>query len=117
MPFLIRLAYDMEAILAPDHARGCWPLIHNVPTGILNSSATSLPFGTSAWIKQQAKKLDFDLAIHPRGRPKRPANREECHKFSDLFFFFGMAPHVNIMYYLHAEFVPMSQIEQKEGLL
>ena len=35
---------------------------------IRRSSATGLPYGSEAWVKRLAKKLDLDLAIRPRGR-------------------------------------------------
>jgi hypothetical protein len=38
---------------------------------IRRSSATGLPYGDAAWIKRLAKRLDLDLAIRPRGRPRK----------------------------------------------
>jgi putative transposase len=38
---------------------------------IRRSSATGLPFGKEAWVSRLAKKLDLDLTIRPRGRPRK----------------------------------------------
>ena len=38
---------------------------------IRRSSATGLPYGADAWVARLAQKLDLDLAIRPRGRPKK----------------------------------------------
>ncbi len=38
---------------------------------IRRSSATGLPYGDKAWVKRLAKRLDLDLAIRPRGRPRK----------------------------------------------
>ena len=38
---------------------------------IRRSSATGLPYGDAAWVKRLAKRLDLDLAIRPRGRPRK----------------------------------------------
>jgi putative transposase len=38
---------------------------------IRRSSATGLPFGSAAWVKRLARKLDLDLEIRPRGRPRK----------------------------------------------
>ena len=38
---------------------------------IRRCSATGLPYGSEAWVKRLAKKLDLDLAIRPRGRPRK----------------------------------------------
>ena len=37
---------------------------------IRRSSATGLPYGTPSWVKRLEKKLDLDLTIRPRGRPR-----------------------------------------------
>ena len=40
---------------------------------IRRSSATGLPYGSVSWVERLAKKLNLDLTIRPRGRPrKRP---------------------------------------------
>lgn len=38
---------------------------------IRRSSARGLPYGDAAWVKRLAKRLDLDLAIRPRGRPRK----------------------------------------------
>ena len=38
---------------------------------IRRSSATGLPLGNPAWVKRLAKRLDLDLTIRPRGRPRK----------------------------------------------
>ena len=35
------------------------------------SSATGLPYGSPDWVKRLAKRLGLDLAIRPRGRPRK----------------------------------------------
>ncbi len=40
---------------------------------IRRSSATGLPYGDAAWVKRLAKRLDLDLIIRPRGRPRKDA--------------------------------------------
>ena len=39
---------------------------------IRRSGATGLPFGSPDWVKRLAKRLDLDLTIRPRGRPRKP---------------------------------------------
>ena len=38
---------------------------------IRRSSATGLPYGDPAWVTELAKRLDLDLTIRPRGRPRK----------------------------------------------
>ena len=38
---------------------------------IRRSAATGLPYGSEAWVKRLAAKLDLDLTIRPRGRPRK----------------------------------------------
>jgi putative transposase len=38
---------------------------------IRRSSATGLPYGDPTWVKRLAKRLDLDLTIRPRGRPRK----------------------------------------------
>jgi putative transposase len=47
------------------------PLDEAVLARIRRSNATGLPYGEESWIARLAKKLDLDLAIRPRGRPKK----------------------------------------------
>jgi REP-associated tyrosine transposase len=38
---------------------------------IRRTSATGLPFGDAAWVKRLARRLELDLTIRPRGRPRK----------------------------------------------
>lgn len=38
---------------------------------IRRSNATGLPYGDPAWVKRLAKRLELDLTIRPRGRPRK----------------------------------------------
>jgi putative transposase len=38
---------------------------------IRRSSASGLPYGDKAWVKRLAKRLELDLVIRPRGRPRK----------------------------------------------
>jgi putative transposase len=40
---------------------------------IRRSTATGLPYGDERWVNRLAKKLNLDLAIRPRGRPRKQA--------------------------------------------
>jgi len=51
--------------------------VHQTPpeaelSAIVRSIETGLPLGEANWIKRLAKRLDIDLTIRPRGRPKKP---------------------------------------------
>lgn len=39
-------------------------------TAIRRSNETGLPYGDGVWVQRLAKKLDLDLTIRPRGRPR-----------------------------------------------
>ena len=43
---------------------------------IRRSSATGLPYGKEAWVERLAKKLDLDLVIRSRGRPRKAQQSE-----------------------------------------
>jgi putative transposase len=49
------------------------PIADEALAAIRRSTATGLPYGEGAWIKRLAKKLDLDLTIRPRGRPRKQA--------------------------------------------
>jgi len=49
------------------------PLEEATLARIRRSNATGLPYGDDRWIKRLAKKLDLDLTIRPRGRPRKQA--------------------------------------------
>ena len=47
------------------------PIVEAQLAAIRRSCATGLPYGTSAWVKRLANRLDLDLTIRPRGRPRK----------------------------------------------
>ncbi|MGH9447857.1 MAG: transposase [Terriglobia bacterium] len=47
------------------------PIEERVLAAIRRSSATGLPYGGDDWVKSLAKKLNLDLTIRPRGRPRK----------------------------------------------
>jgi putative transposase len=47
------------------------PLEEAALASIRRSTASGLPYGDEAWVKRLAKKLDLDLTIRPRGRPRK----------------------------------------------
>ena len=53
------------------------PLEEAALAAIRRSTATGLPYGDEVWVKRLAKKLDLDLMIRPRGRPRNESNSEK----------------------------------------
>jgi putative transposase len=47
------------------------PMDEAVLDAIRRSNATGLPYGDEAWTRRLAKRLDLDLTIRPRGRPRK----------------------------------------------
>jgi REP-associated tyrosine transposase len=47
------------------------PLDEATLAAVRRSSATGLPYGDEAWVKRLSKKLELDLTIRPRGRPRK----------------------------------------------
>ena len=47
---------------------------------IARSMENGLPYGSEDWIKALGRKLQLDLTIRPRGRPRKSANRKTTHK-------------------------------------
>ena len=47
------------------------PIEEQTLAAIRRASATGLPYGDERWVKKLAKKLQLDLAIRPRGRPRK----------------------------------------------
>jgi putative transposase len=47
------------------------PLADEELAAIRRSSAAGLPYGDAAWIKRLARRLDLDMTIRPRGRPRK----------------------------------------------
>lgn len=43
---------------------------------IRRSVATGLPYGSREWVQRLSKRLDLDLTIRPRGRPRKAAGGE-----------------------------------------
>ena len=50
------------------------PLEEAALDGIRRSNATGLPYGNAPWVKRLAKRLNLDLTIRPRGRPRKTAS-------------------------------------------
>lgn len=53
------------------------PLEEAALTAIRRSNETGLPYGDGACVQRLAKKLDLDLTIRPRGRPRKVADPTE----------------------------------------
>jgi putative transposase len=51
------------------------PMNEAALTRIRRSSATGLPYGSDAWLKRLSNKLQLDLTIRPRGRPRKEPDR------------------------------------------
>jgi putative transposase len=47
------------------------PIEDETLQAIRRSATAGLPYGDQAWVKRLAKKLDLDLSIRPRGRPRK----------------------------------------------
>jgi len=47
---------------------------------IRRSNAAGLSFGDERWVKRLAKRLDLDLTIRPRGRPRKQWPAPEWHE-------------------------------------
>jgi putative transposase len=47
------------------------PMEEGTLAEIRRSSATGLPYGDDTWVKRLAKRLNLDLTIRPRGRPRK----------------------------------------------
>ena len=47
------------------------PLDGKTLAAIQRSTATGLPFGERKWVERLAGKLQLDLTIRPRGRPRK----------------------------------------------
>ena len=69
-------AYDALAVRSAVCRRRWSAYVHQRPSddelaAIRRSNEAGLPFGESAWVQRLAKRLDLDLTIRPRGRPKK----------------------------------------------
>ena len=49
-------------------------------SAIRRSNETGLPFGKPNWVKRLARRLNLDLTIRPRGRPKKHVNSSNAKK-------------------------------------
>jgi putative transposase len=70
------ITYDELSPLAKVRCRKWAEMVHRpIDEAVLNairrSNATGLPYGDEAWTKRLAKRLDLDLTIRPRGRPRK----------------------------------------------
>jgi hypothetical protein len=54
------------------------PLEEPTLAAIRRSNGTGLPYGDPAWVERLAKKLNLDLAIRPRGRPRKTETGQEA---------------------------------------
>jgi len=74
-----RLVLYEELSPTPSVRRRKWaekvhrPLEEQALKAIRRASATGLPYGNPAWVERLAKRLDLDLTIRPRGRPRKAA--------------------------------------------
>jgi putative transposase len=50
------------------------PLAEQTLSSIRRSNSTGLPYGDPAWVERLAKKLNLDLTIRPRGRPRKESD-------------------------------------------
>jgi putative transposase len=50
------------------------PLDEATLADVRRSTASGLPYGNRAWVRRLADKLDLDLTISPRGRPRQQAH-------------------------------------------
>jgi putative transposase len=57
--------------------KGQRPMDAAVLDAIRRSNATGLPYGDEAWTRRLAKRLDLDLTIRPRGRPRKNAGQAD----------------------------------------
>jgi REP-associated tyrosine transposase len=53
------------------------PMDEAVLDAIRRSNATGLPYGDESWRKRLAKRLELDLTIRPRGRPRKTSGKPE----------------------------------------
>lgn len=52
------------------------PLEERTLAQVRRSSDRGLPYGDETWVQRLAKRLDLDLTIRPRGRPRKTATGE-----------------------------------------
>jgi putative transposase len=47
------------------------PQVDETMAAIRRSNESGLPFGEAGWVRRLAHRLDLDLTIRPRGRPRK----------------------------------------------
>jgi putative transposase len=75
-------AYEGLAVQRSARLRRWSAYVHQTPeeaelAALRRSSETGLPFGERTWVERLCKRLDLDLTIRPRGRPRKDAPRAE----------------------------------------
>jgi putative transposase len=51
------------------------PMKESLAAAVRRSIETGLPYGDQRWVTRMASKLDLDLTIRPRGRPRKESNK------------------------------------------
>ncbi len=79
------VAYEALAVRPKTRQRRWSAYVHQEPAeaelaAIRRSNATGLPFGKLHWVKRLARRLDLDLTIRARGRPKKPVTSGNVRK-------------------------------------
>ena len=75
-------AYEALAARAATRQRRWSAYVHQTPDAdelatIRRSGETGLPYGASAWVDRLSRRLKLDLAIRPRGRPRKVDGNEK----------------------------------------
>ncbi len=70
------IPYEQSAAYAKVRERKWYAYVHQQPAerelqAIRRSVDTGLPYGTARWIMNLSRKLNLDLTIRPRGRPRK----------------------------------------------
>ena len=70
------IPYEQSAAYAKVRERKWYAYVHQQPAeresqAIRRSADTGLPYGTACWIMHLSRKLNLDLTIRPRGRPRK----------------------------------------------
>jgi putative transposase len=70
------MTYEELSPLAKVRCRKWAEMVHRpidgaVLNAIRRSNATGLPYGDETWTNRLAKRLNLDLTIRPRGRPRK----------------------------------------------
>ena len=74
------VTYD-ELAASPAVRRRKWaekvhqPMKEAAAAAVRRSVETGLPYGDQRWVTRLANKLDLDLTIRPRGRPRKESNK------------------------------------------